>query len=141
MSRVKKQKTLKKTSEREGEKLNFTLRTPDLEKVYSEFRKNTDPNYCPFCNRDLMRHEFKYWIVVDNRFPYNKAFVTHHLLAAKRHVRTWEELTREEFEELKSIEYQVMNKEFGDYDVIIINVPARQSVPRHLHFHLAAYKK
>lgn len=119
----------------------FTLRTPELEEVYAQFRKGNDKNYCPFCNRDLIRHEFEYWLVLDNRFPYNKCFKVHHLLACKRHVKDWRELTEAELKELRSIEYQVMTRRFGNYDTIIINVPVRQSVPQHLHFHLGTYKK
>jgi len=52
----------------------------------------------------------------------------------------WRQLTQDEFNELKSIEYQVMTKQFGNYDTIIINVLERQSVPHHLHFHLGTYK-
>ena len=124
--------------------VTFTLRKRESERIYGEFmkgRRKENKNFCPFCNRDIMVKEFRNWIIVENRFPYDKVFITHHLLASKRHLRTYEELTNEEVSELKSIEYQVMNKQLGDYDVIIINIPARQSIPRHLHFHLATYKK
>jgi diadenosine tetraphosphate (Ap4A) HIT family hydrolase len=118
----------------------FTLRKPESEAIYGEFKKRMDKNYCPFCNRDLMRREFKYWIIVENRFPYDKVFKRHDILACKRHIKEWTEMTKDEWAELKSIEYQIMNGEVGDYNLVIINVPKDRSIPRHLHFHLATYK-
>ena len=118
----------------------FTLRTKQEEKFYQEWKKNNDPNYCPFCNRDLVRKEFQWWILIENRFPYTTIADKHWLLACKRHIKTIWELTEQERAELQSILYQVNSREL-DFDQISYNVPARQSIPFHFHLHLIKLKK
>jgi diadenosine tetraphosphate (Ap4A) HIT family hydrolase len=117
----------------------LTLRTIEEEKTYREWKKKNDPNSCPFCNRDLLRKEFKYWIILENRFPYSLISEKHHLLSIKRHIKNLDELTLDEGVELESILYQINTNQI-DYDMISYNVPKRQSVPFHFHLHLIKLK-
>lgn len=119
----------------------LTLRKPQSEKAYQEWKKKNDPCYCPFCNRDLMRKEFKYFIIIENRFSYDALPIdTHYLLASKRHIKSEDEMTLEERAELKSIEWQIMNKQLG-FDSILQNSYDKMSIPSHWHKHLLVYKR
>lgn len=71
----------------------FTLRTAEGEKIYQRYKENAPKNFCPFCSRDLVRHEFKHWLLMENRFPYTKIAQKHDLLACKRHIKALDELT------------------------------------------------
>lgn len=121
------------------QKINSSLRTRDAERFYMEEKAKQDTNFCFLCERDLLRKEFKYWFICENRYPYNLVASRHDLLACKRHVKTLDELTIPEIVELESITYQIFKREL-DYDQIIFNVPHRQSVPFHLHLHLIRLK-
>ena len=119
--------------------MTFTLRKPESEKRYQDWKKKNDKNYCPFCNLDLLRKEFKHFIILENRFEYDGLEPKiHHLLATKRHISSKEEMTQEELQELDSIEWQIENDQF-DYDSIQKNVKRKMSIPTHWHKHLIKY--
>lgn len=118
----------------------FTLRTPEQEKFYQEQKALQDPNWCFLCAKDLCRQEFIHWFICENRYPYSLITKQHDLLACKRHIKTIEELTQEEFQELRSILYQINHRQLGKYDRICYNVPERQSCKFHLHLQLEVLK-
>ena len=113
----------------------LTLRTEEGEAFYQSQKKLQDKNFCFLCERDLLRREFKYWFICENRYPYTRVSEKHDLLAIKRHIKTLEELTKEEYDELESIIYQICRRQI-DYDQILFNVPHKQSNPFHFHLHL-----
>lgn len=81
-------------------------------------------------------HDFKYWFIVENRFPYDMVFNTHHLLLPMRKVCNRSELNQEEKTELETIlDYYVEPK----YDLFFENTQKRRSVMSHYHIHLASY--
>jgi diadenosine tetraphosphate (Ap4A) HIT family hydrolase len=118
----------------------FTLRIITDEENYQKWKKKNKPNYCPFCNRDLIKKEFKYWLIIENRFPYSLIAEGHHLLSTKRHIKCINELTNNEEIELKNILHQINTAQM-DYDMISYNTPKRQSIPLHFHLHLIKLKK
>lgn len=118
----------------------FTLRTKEGERFYREQKKMQDPNWCFLCHRDLLRHEFKHWFICENRYPYTKIAKKHDLLACKRHIRHFDEMTREEMLELDSLIFQISRRQIGNYDAIQWNIPDRQSSPFHYHLHLLGLK-
>lgn len=79
--------------------------------------------------------EWRYWALIDNAFPYNIAFQTHHMLIPKREVAV-ADLTLEEKEELESVLDELSNQ----YDCQLINFPKKQSILNHYHIHLLVYK-
>ena len=50
----------------------MTLRTNQTEKIYQKYLKEKYDGVCIFCAKDLLIKEYKYWILLKNRFPYNK---------------------------------------------------------------------
>jgi diadenosine tetraphosphate (Ap4A) HIT family hydrolase len=109
-----------------------TLRTELSEKIYQEYRDTKIDGYCPFCERDLFIREWKHWILIENRFPYDRVAEVSDLLALKKHkgeMNDWER------KELKKILEEIQ----GEYHAILMNFTHRQSLPKHLHFHLLKY--
>ena len=113
------------------------MRTVRDEKNYQEWKKKNDKNYCPFCNKDLVRKEYKYWLILENRFPYTEIASKHYMLAPKRHIKK-EDLTEDEKKEFEFIEFQL--EKSAEFSCIIHNFPHKQSIPQHLHFHVVKYK-
>ncbi len=56
---------------------------------------------CPLCDGEAIK-EFRFWKVMQNRFPYDKIASTHHMLLPLQHT-TDLELTNEERQELQTI--------------------------------------
>jgi hypothetical protein len=119
--------------------MNFTLRKPEDEKFYQEQKALQDPNFCFACAKDLIRKEFIYWFICENRYSYTGLMGKHDLLVVKRHVRSIEELTRKEILEWTSIFYQLNNTHPGKYHQMTYNFPERQSCKFHFHLHLTVF--
>lgn len=81
-------------------------------------------------------HDFKYWFIVVNRYPYDMVYKTHHLLLPMRTVKTRSELNPAELQELQTIlDYYVE----PNYDLFFENTQKRRSVSAHYHIHLTSY--
>lgn len=106
-----------------------SLRTSKDEKIYQEFLKDWVPK-CIYCEQELLIQKYKYWILLDNKFPYSAIARTHLMLASKRHIVEQGELTLDEISEL----YDLLDK--LEYDMVIMNKKRNRSVPSHFHFHI-----
>ena len=106
----------------------MTLRTKKTEDIYQKFLAKRKIS-CIFCARDLFIREFKYWILLQNKFPYDKIASEHYLLATKRHIQEPEEMNKEERTELYQLQKDL------DYNMFILNKQSDRS-QQHLHFHL-----
>lgn len=113
-----------------------TLRTAKTEKIYAEHKKNGGlSNGCPLCLESAIK-EFKYWRIIDNKFPYDKIAEVHHMITPKRHVAEGS-LDEEEKEELYKIKTTYVAK---NYDFIIEASPRLKTIPAHFHLHLIVQK-
>lgn len=87
----------------------------------------------------ILVKEFKYWVIVENEFPYDAVATTSHMISTKREISLdWKMLNKEEkneFEEIKNT-YLVEH-----YDAIWENLPKGQTVPGHFHLHLIVLKR
>lgn len=109
-----------------------TLRTPEGKKKYQEYLNTTDTqNSCPLCNKENLK-DFKFWKIIENKFPYDLIAKTHHMLISKRHVPE-KELTREELEELNLIKESYAHP---TYDWILEPTLKNKTIPNHFHIHL-----
>jgi len=110
-----------------------TLRTPETQKRYMEYFKNEYDGHCIYCAKELLIKEYEHWVIIDNKFPYDKIYGKHHQLAPKRHVEFEYELTEEE----RAEKHVIINKyEVGNYEAMRENFPDGKSLPEHLHYHL-----
>jgi len=112
-----------------------SLRTEETEKMYQKFLKGSKQG-CPFCLKDLLLKEYRYWVVVDNKFPYDLISSKHHLLATKRHIAKMRDLNKEELKEY----YKIVDSICQGYSYIARNTPKLMTVPAHLHLHLIKLK-
>lgn len=111
-----------------------TLRTPKTQKKYMDYLSNDYTGNCIFCAKELLVKEYKYWLLIKNRFPYDKVYTNHLLLAPKRHVAELYEITEAEHQELDKLFDEIPHNQ------VILNKRADRSIPRHFHFHLVTIK-
>jgi len=109
----------------------MSARKPESEKKYQEEKSKQPAGFCFICEKELLKEEFNYWVILKNRFPYDNLTEIHDLLCVKRHISSEEELTFEETKELYEIK-----KGLKKYSSVIFNLPQNQSLKGHLHFHL-----
>lgn len=107
-----------------------TLRTPENQKRYMEFLKNNKNRRCFICDRELLVKEYKNFIIIKNKFPYNRIFAQHFLICPKRHISQIFQLNISEIKELEKI------LSTFDYDMIFWNNTKYQSHKSHIHLHL-----
>jgi len=112
----------------------MTLRSKKLEKIYQDYLKNDYDYKCIFCSRDMIIEEFNHWILLKNKFPYNKVFKNHCLLSPKAHIKEFKDLYKDEITELNELLEEL------DYDMCILNKKKKRSVPEHFHYHLVKIK-
>ena len=116
-------------------KLNqTTLRTEKMQKEYMRYLDAHYDGKCIFCARDMLVKEYEYWVLVKNRFPYDRVYKNHLMLATKRHVEELYELTEEEHAELDKLFDEIPHNQ------AILNRRADRSVPRHFHLHLVTIR-
>ena len=109
-----------------------SLRTRIGEIVYAEAKKIGASK--PLSEESRIK-EWHHWALIDNAFPYNAAFKTHHMLIPKR-VTTQENLKSEELQELRNI----LDELSDQYDCHMTNFSKKQSIKSHYHIHLLTYK-
>ncbi len=111
------------------------LRTEATNNKYLEFIEINKKNNCIYCDKELFVREFQYWVILENRFPYDQIAELSHMLSPKRHVAREEDFTEEERLEL----LQIKETEMGDYDLILESTQNTKSRPEHFHLHLLRY--
>ena len=85
---------------------------------------------CGLCKDHAIKN-FKYWKIVDNRFPYNRIAKVSHMIVPKRHT-TENKLNTLEKKEFKSIKRDYLGKK---YEYLFENISSK-SIPKHHHLHL-----
>lgn len=83
--------------------------------------------------------EFNYWLIIENRFPYDNMTSLNHLLIPRRPFADFTEATEEELAEHRSIRNQLATE--GLYDAVVENFPHAKSVTRYAHLHLVRWKE
>lgn len=115
-------------------KVPNSMRTEEGERLYQQAKQNNDLK--PLYEEPALQR-WDDWILVENRFPYNLVFVTHHLLVPTRDFATREEMLKSEKESLDI----VINYLQHQYDIIFENTPRQRSVKHLYHIHLATWKQ
>jgi hypothetical protein len=113
----------------------ITLRTKETEAIYTEYRATQDMTECALC-REIKTpiKEFKYWVIVHNRFPYDLLYCKSDMLVTKSHSS---KLNLQELAELEIIKENL----YPDYDQIVENLGATKTIPPHAHIHLLKFKQ
>src|SRR5438128_1151808 len=117
---------------------SYFLRSDEMNRRYSEHKNKVDAKNDNFSDRaERTVQEFKYWLIIQNIFPYDLISSVHHLLIPKRPVPMNGDILPEEKDELLEIRKVVA----PNYDCIIENFPRNQSVPGQFHYHLVTFKQ
>lgn len=113
--------------------MSVTLRTPQDEQYYLDQIKKglTIP-----LSQEPAIFTFKFWRLIENKYPYTLTFKTHHMLLPNREFATLKQATKEELDDYDHI----LDALSADYDCMIVNFPSKQSVKNHYHIHLLVYK-
>lgn len=112
--------------------LPASLRKDDSENAYQEAKQKGQSR--PLIQEKRFK-EWKHWALIDNRFPYDMAFSTHHMLIPLREV-PGEELNNQERQELE----EILDELSEHYDSFQINFKSKQSILNHFHIHLLIFK-
>lgn len=110
-----------------------SLRTVNDELKYAK-AKSKGMAIKPLLEEDRLM-EWKYWVLIENEFPYSAAFKTHHMLIPKRVVDD-KNLSINERIEMDAI----LNDLSETYDCVLVNFRKKQSIRDHFHMHLLCYK-
>lgn len=113
-------------------KIPFTLRAYKDEVFYRQAIQLGET--IPLVEEPSLR-EWKFWRLIDNRYPYSTCFKKHHMLMPIRQAANRELLTALEQNEL----HQIMQELAPDYDIVFENTLKRQSQPGWLHIQLGEY--
>ena len=116
---------------------------PDLilrtRKTYDKYTKlianGLFDNGCRLCQETVIKN-FRYWKILDNRFPWDQIAKTHHMIIPKRHI-IFEQLNIKEKKEYEKIKSKYIEK---GYDLIGEATNKKKSIPSHFHIHLIVLK-
>lgn len=109
------------------------MRLPDDEQKYTQAKK--DNTLVPLFSEPPIK-DFKYWRIVDNRFPHTRIADTNHMIVLKRECATLRHIKLFEWAELLQVVWQVRD----DYDSFAYNLPSMSSVKTIPHAHLYRLK-
>lgn len=111
-----------------------SMRRESSERTYQEAKANkkTRP-----LNRERRLLSWDHWILIENRFPYDLVFATHHMLIPKRSFKDRKDMWALERKEL----YLILSLLEHEYDVVFENTFKQRSVKSIYHLHLATWKQ
>ena len=112
----------------------ISLRKKKSEKFYQE---DVPEKGCFCCGWDMLVKEYKHWVVLNNKYPYDAIASKHDLICPKRHIVSRDELTTVELAELREI--RKLNEKIYDFEMW--SYPHRQTHPVHYHIHLIKFNK
>jgi len=115
--------------------MKTTLRTKTTDMAYAEHRRNNPDPPCILCDQDLLIKEYKYWVLLKNRYPYDAVAKRSSMLTTRRHIMYEKELTHEEYQEYLEIKAEL----FKEYSCVIENAPKNKTIPMHAHYHFLEY--
>ena len=89
-------------------------------------------------SNEVVIKEFKHWLIIENKFPYDLVLETNHMLAPRRIFGYLSEATPEELAEYFIIMKQLDEEKF--YNSMMENFTGDRSIHRHIHIHLMIWK-
>lgn len=112
---------------------SVTMRLPADEEKYTQAKLNND--LVPLFSEPPIK-DYKYWRIVDNRFPHTRIADTNHMIVLKRECKSLMLIKPMEWVELLKIVVEVAS----DYDNFAYNLPSMSSVKTIPHAHLYKFK-
>jgi len=117
---------------------DLVLRTKKTYDEYVKFIKkgSLEKDGCRLC-REIIIKEFKYWKIINCRFPWSRIADVHHMIIPQRHT-VYEKLNKAEQKEFDLIKATYIHK---NYDLIAEATNKKKTIPDHFHIHLIVLKK
>lgn len=116
--------------------LPMSLRTAETERIYQDAKKRGD--IVPLHDEKRIE-DFKYWCIVENRFPYDVSYKKCHLLIPKREgVIYFNDINFDEFIELGKLIEEGGFVE-SNYDEWKVNTKKKRSNMVLFHIHLNSF--
>jgi len=112
--------------------LPLSDRTREMEQAYQDFKQTPESKICPFCSKQMLVKEYKYWILLENRFPYSMKWKVCDMLAPRRHTKL-SKLSLCEIGELITIAF---SGDLKGYDCFQLNANGTSSISEHDHLQL-----
>ncbi len=112
----------------------MSMRTPEGEEKYRQAKMS---NNLKLLYQEQPIKEFRYWRVVDNRFPHDKIAKVNHMIVLKREAEGLRHIYLMEWFELLKIIWFIRK----DYDTFTYNLPSMSSVKNIPHAHLYKLKR
>ncbi len=115
----------------------YKPRTEQTENAYSAFKQSgAQIDVFNFDNEIIVR-EFSHWIIIKNRFPYDRMARTNDMLVSRKPLLSHYNGT----DEVKAEYHSIINllAEEGFYDALIENFPKVKSVQTYAHTHLVQW--
>ena len=113
----------------------------ETQAAYEQFKKkhakDTKRLHVFDLSEEKIIKEFKHWVIIENRFPYDEMVATNHMLVSRRPIASHYESNEDEQAEYHTI-IQTLCKE-GFYDALIENFPKVRSVTKFAHTHLIVW--
>lgn len=113
------------------------LRTEATAERYVAEQMNNPHRACPLCLYEGVEREFTYWVLMKNKFPYDRYFSKSDMLVLRRHASE-QEVTDAERAELFTIRTEILTSE---YDSVMDHLPRQKSIPGHYHVHLIEIRR
>lgn len=108
------------------------MRTQKATDEYKAFRDSGGLDVgCALCSGVALK-SFRFWKIMENRFPYDKIAAVHHMIVPLRHASE-DEVNADEWQEWKEIKHATVGKE---YDFFVEATNKKKSIPSHFHIHL-----
>lgn len=112
----------------------MTMRLPEDEAKYTQAKK--DGNTTLLFNEPPIK-DYKYWRIVDNRFPHSRIAETNHMIVLKRECKSLMLIKPMEWVELLKVIIDVAD----EYDNFAYNLPSMSSVKTIPHAHLYRFNE
>lgn len=112
----------------------MSMRTEFMENNYSDARAG---GALKLLYQEEPIKDFKYWMIIANRFPHDKIATVNHIIVLKREAVDLRHIHLIEWVELLKIVWFVRK----DYDVFTYNLPSMSSIKNIPHCHLYKLKK
>ncbi len=107
----------------------MTMRTQKVEKHYAEVKEQGGLR--PLYDETPIK-DFKYWRIVENRFPHDKIADLNHMIVLKREVKDIRHINLMEWIQLLKVVWYIRH----DYNTFTYNLPSMSSVKNIPHAHL-----
>lgn len=109
------------------------------QEIKKHHRTDGEKKVCNLCaDTEAVIEEFEHWVLMKNRFPYDRYFSKSDMLATKRHT---DEAGLNEEEKAELLKLKGSDELAGRYDSMLEHFQLQRSLPGHYHVHVIQYKR